>query len=270
MPLPLPVPPTPPTLPKYTAPRPNVVSNFLNSTSWMISDPARFNALMKEAASLVSGGVYLGDNLFTWGRNNSFIDDLEFRRAWESNVVNVADEAIAWRRYLLACMAYHAVQLPGDFVECGVYAGTGVKTVVDYLGGRAFAKTFWAFDTFDYNPVDGHAFEGQQAGFYEKVQARFAGYDQVRLIKGLIPQIFDAHCPSEIAYLHIDLNNAAAEVAVLEKLFERVVPGGVVIFDDYEWAGVYRPQKLAEDAWLDQRQYRVAPLPTGQGFVIKR
>ena len=236
----------------------------------MISDPARFNALMKEAASLVSGGIYLGDNLFTWGRNNSFFDDLEFRRAWELNVVNVADEAIAWRRYLLACMAYHAVQLQGDFVECGVYAGTGVKTVVDYLGGREFAKTFWAFDTFDYNPVEGHAFEGQQAGFYEKVQARFAGYDQVRLIKGLIPEIFDTHCPAEIAYLHIDLNNAAAEIAVLEKLFECVVPGGVVIFDDYEWAGVYRPQKLAEDAWLDQRQYRVAPLPTGQGFVIKR
>ena len=70
----------------------------MNSTSWMISDPVRFHALMKEAASLVSGGVYLGDNLFTWGRNNSFIYDVEFRRAWESNIVNSADEVIAWRR----------------------------------------------------------------------------------------------------------------------------------------------------------------------------
>jgi len=48
------------------------------------------------------------------------------------------------------------------------------------------------------------------------------------------------------------------------------VPGGIIIFDDYEWSGIYRPQKLAEDAWLDARQYRVTPLPTGQGFVIKR
>ena len=167
-------------------------------------------------------------------------------------------------------MAYHSVQLPGDFVECGVNAGTGDKTVADDLGGRSLSKTFWAFDTYDYNPVAGHAFEGQQAGFYEKVQMRFAGYDQVKLIKGLITEIFDTHCPAEIAYLHIDLNNADAEIATLNRLFDRVVPGGVVIFDDYAWAGVYRPQKLAEDRWLDQRGYRVAPFSTGQGFVIKR
>ena len=49
-----------------------------------------------------------------------------------------------------------------------------------------------------------------------------------------------------------------------------MVPGGVLILDDYEWAGVYRPQKLAEDAWFDARHYRVMPLPTGQGLVIKR
>lgn len=257
-------------LPKYIPPKPNVVNNFLSATSWMISDPQRFHELMKEAASLVSGGVHLGDNLFTWSRNNSFLDDVEFRRVWEANIQNDADEAIAWRRYILATMAYHAVQLPGDFVECGVYAGTGVKTVVDYLGGTAFAKPFWAYDTYDYNPVPGHAFEGQQPGFYEQVKSRFAGYDQVRLIKGLIPNVFDEHCPEQIAYLHIDLNNAPAEIATLERLFDRVVTGGVVIFDDYEWAGIYRPQKLAEDAWLDARQYRMTPLPTGQGFVIKR
>lgn len=258
------------TLPKYIAPRANVVSNFLSGTYWGIKDLHRFNALIKEAASLVDGGAYLGDNLFTWGRNNSFIDDAAFRRAWETNIQNDADEAIAWRRYFIATMAYHAVQLPGDFVECGVYLGSGVKTVMDYLGGTEFPKTFWAFDTYDYNPVEGHAFGGQQPGFYEQVQKRFDGYPQVKLVRGLIPDIFTSECPQKIAYLHIDLNNAAGEIAALDWLFDRVVPGGIIIFDDYEWSGIYRPQKLAEDAWLDARQYRVTPLPTGQGFVIKR
>ena len=32
----------------------------------------------------------------------------------------------------------------------------------------------------------------------------------------------------------------------------------------------YRLQKMAEDAWLDQRKFRVFPLPTGQGLVLKR
>ncbi|MBX3673631.1 MAG: class I SAM-dependent methyltransferase [Burkholderiales bacterium] len=258
------------TLPKYVAPKPRALMNFFWPTSWMVSDPERFNALIKEAASLCEGGIHFADNLFTWARNNSLFDDVAFREAWERNVVNDADRAVAWRRYFLATMAYHAVQLPGDFVECGVYAGTGVKTVMDYLGGTAFPKPFWAYDTYDYNPVEGHAFDGQRPGFFEEVTKRFEGYANVRLVKGFIPESFAGACPEAIAYLHIDLNNAQAEIAALDHLFDRVVPGGVVILDDYEWANMYRTQKLAEDPWFDARRYRVTPLPTGQGFVIKR
>lgn len=257
------------TLPKLSPPDPNMVLDFFLPVNWMITDVERFNELMREAMSLVQGGVYFGDNLFTWSRNNSLLDDAAFREAWQSNCVNSSDQGIAWRRYILATLAHHAVQLPGDFVECGVMNGTGVKTVMDYLGGKSFPKTFWAYDTFDYNPVPGHAAAVQVGGFYETVCARFAGYDQVRLIKGLIPGVFARQAPERIAYLHIDLNEAAAEIATLDALFERVVPGGVVIFDDYEWS-VYRQQKLAEDRWLDRHHTRVVPLPTGQGFVIKR
>ncbi len=200
------------TLPKYVAPKPRALMNFFWPTSWMVSDPERFNALIKEAASLCEGGIHFADNLFTWARNNSLFDDVAFREAWERNVVNDADRAVAWRRYFLATMAYHAVQLPGDFVECGVYAGTGVKTVMDYLGGTAFPKPFWAYDTYDYNPVEGHAFDGQRPGFFEEVTKRFEGYANVRLVKGFIPESFAGACPEAIAYLHIDLNNAQAEI----------------------------------------------------------
>ena len=258
------------SLPAYVPPRPDVVINFLTPMSWMISDVPRFMSLIQEASKLVEGGVYFGDNMFTWGRNNSLFDDPPFRKAWEDNIKNDADRAIAWRRYVLATLAYHAVNLPGDFVECGVYNGTGVKTVIDYLGGSEFPKTFWGFDTFDSNPVEGHAFEGQAPGFFQQVLARFADYPQVKLIQGLIPEVFDTHSPSQICYLHIDLNSATAEVATLDRLFDRVVPGGVIIFDDYEWSGVYRAQKLALDPWLDARAYKLTPMPTGQAFLIKR
>jgi len=258
------------TLPSRAAPDLHKLANFQMPTSWGITDPKRFFELMKEAATLVAPGVYFGDNLFTWCRNNSLFDDAVFRSAWESNIKNDADRAIAWRRYVLACAAYHCVQLPGDFVECGVYSGSGVKTVVDYLGAKAFPKPFWCYDTYDYHPVEGHAFAGQKPGFFEEVQRRFDGYDQVKLIKGLIPGVFDSQSPEAIAYLHIDLNNAEAEIATLDHLFDRIVPGGIIILDDYEWAGPYRPQKIAEDAWLEERQYRVMPLPTGQGLLIKR
>ena len=86
----------------------------------------------------------------------------------------------------------------------------------------------------------------------------------------MLPESFNGNCPEKIAYLHIDLNSAKYEVEVLKVLFDKIVPGGILILDDYEWAGIYRTQKIAEDTWFDERQYRVMPLPTGQGLLIKR
>jgi len=259
-----------PILPKLPPLSLTQVPCFTSNVSWGISDPERFARLMEEARSLVVPGFYLGDNFFTWGRNNSLFSDEAFVKAYQSNITNPADQTIAWRRYVLACAAFHCVQLSGDFVECGVYIGTGIKTVMDYLGGPAFPRCFWGYDTYDYNPVEGHAFEGQQEGMYLRIQERFRGYEQVRFIKGLIPDSFTQGTPDKIAYLHIDMNNAEGELAALEHLFDRMVPGGILILDDYEWAGIYRPQKAAEDPWFESRGYRIMPLPTGQGLVFKR
>jgi hypothetical protein len=250
-------------LPKNVPPELNTVFNFNHKTSWGIENMPRFLELMEEITTLVSPGFYFSDNLFTWGRNNSLNDDKAFQEAWLNNIKNDSDITIAWRRYILATTAYHCVQLEGDFVECGVYWGTGIKTVVDYLGGKVFPKFFWGYDTYDYHPEEGHAaFSDQKEGFYNQVVERFAGYNQVKLIKGLLPDSFIGQCPDKIAYLHIDLNSAKYEVEVLDVLFDRVVSGGMIILDDYEWAGIYRTQKIAEDSWFDERQYRVIPIPT--------
>jgi O-methyltransferase len=233
-------------------------------------DPEAVARHVKAAAELVTPGVHFADNLFAWGRNLSFLDDPAFVRAMDQNAESDADRAIIWRRYVLACAGYHCLQLPGDFVECGVYTGVGVKTVVDYLGGTAFAKTFWAYDLFVHDPgMAHHAMPEHGAALEERVRAKFAAYPQVRVVKGMIPEVFAGQSPKAIAYLHIDLNEAPAEVAALDALFDRIVPGGLVVLDDYEWSG-YRKQKLAEDPWFEARHYRVFPLPTGQGIVIKR
>ena len=248
---------------------PDKFPNFSVPVFWDTSDPERVNQLIAELLPLLGAGYYFGDNLLTWSRNISLTGDPGFRSAYEGNIQNPADAAIAWRRYILACAGYHCVQLAGDFVECGVYGGTGIKTLVDYLGGKSFPKHFYGYDTYDYNPVPGHRFDGQEAGFFESVRQRFDGYPQVHLIRGLIPDSFADACPDRISYLHIDLNNAESEIATLEALFDRVVPGGIIILDDYEWTG-YRPQKIAEDSWLERRKHHVFPLPTGQGLVLKR
>ena len=258
------------SLPTLGSPPEDRVNNFMLPVFWGADDEEAVAERLKEVCKHVSSGVHLGDNLLTWARNNSMLDDATFVAAWDSNAENSSDRAIVWRRYVLACAGYHCLHLDGDFVECGAYTGVGVKTVVDYLGGTGFPRTFWAYDLFSHDAsMVHHEMPEHGPELFERVKRKFEAYPQVKVIRGEIPGVFAGQSPAAIAYLHIDLNQAPAEVAALDALFDRVVPGGVIVLDDYEWS-FYRKQKLAEDAWFEERQYRVIPLPTGQGIVLKR
>jgi hypothetical protein len=248
----------------------SLLKSFFMPVFWL-ADAERVERHARRLADAVQPGLHFADNLLTWGRNNSMLEDDAFVRAWSDNAESDADKAIVWRRYVLACAAYHCAHLDGDFVECGAYTGVGVKTVVDYLGGVEFPKTFWLYDLFEHDPSMRHPrMPAHGPDLHARIVAKFRSYPQVKVCKGRIPDVFAGATPERIAYLHIDLNEAPAELAALDHLFERVVPGGFVILDDYEWAGAYRAQKLAEDPWFASRRYRVMPLPTGQGLVIKR
>jgi hypothetical protein len=257
-------------LPRLGQPALDRVNDFYTPVFWSTTDAAQVVHHVQGALEHVYPGTHFADNFFSFGRNNSMLDDEVFVAAWRANAESPADNASIWRRYILACAAYHCVQLEGDFVECGAYTGVAVKTVVDYLGGSAFPKTFWMYDLFEHDEsMAHHAMPDHGAELYDRVCRKFETYPQVRVCKGRIPEVFASGSPERIAYLHVDMNEAPAEIAALDALFDRVVPGGIVILDDYEWSG-YRSQKLAEDPWFEARRYRVMPLPTGQGLVIKR
>jgi len=258
-------------LPKLSKPNPGVLQSYFYPIIWGTQDHRFVTESIRAVSAKVQPGYHFADNFFTWGRNNSMFEDTAFVAAWKANAESESDQAIVWRRYILACAGYHCVQLDGDFVECGAYTGVGIKTVVDYLGGKRFPKTYWGYDLFEHDPsMAHHAMPDHGPGLYERVIKKFASYDNVKIVKGAIPAVFAGNAPEKIAFLHIDLNQAPAELAALNALFDRVVPAGMIILDDYEWAMAYRGQKLAEDPWFDVRGYRVMPLPTGQGIVIKR
>lgn len=257
-------------LPKLDELPMNSLLNFQSEWLWGVTDRNKFDELISELKKILVPGYYIGDHFISWINNNSLLEDKTFFSALNQNIYSKSDEGIAWRRYILACSAYHCINLPGDFAEFGTWSGTGIKTVMDYLGGVDFPKTFWGYDTFDYNPVEGHHFKGQENGFFDVVKKRFENYPQVKLVKGLLPESLRNESPNKLAYMHIDLNNAKSEIAILNIMFDRLVPGGILILDDYETSGVYREQKKEEDKWFDQRNFRVIPLPTGQGLVIKR
>ena len=94
-------------LPALTTPAADEVFSFFSPTFWSTSDPAKVTASARDIVGVAAAGHHFADNLLTWGRNMSMLDDVPFVKAWKSNIESASDEAIVWRRYVLACAAYH-------------------------------------------------------------------------------------------------------------------------------------------------------------------
>jgi Methyltransferase domain len=89
----------------------------------------------------------------------------------------------------------------------------------------------------------------------------------VNIIEGSVPTTLPLVQTDEIAYLHLDMNSSAPELAALNSFWERLVPGAVVLPDDYGYRG-YEAQKRALDALARRLDVSIASLPTGQSLLI--
>lgn len=219
-------------------------------------------------------GVYAGDNVILFDRSLGFLEDQRFMQAFNSNVQSDQEQSLILRLHTLTWAADQVLPINGDFVECGVYRGFSSAVIADYLDFGKLDKSFYLYDTFEgipenYNSEKLVAPEYAEPGIHEGVVQRFSKYENVRIVKGIVPDTFADVAPEKVALLHLDLNSSRAETAALEVLFDRVCPGGVIVFDDYGWAA-YREQRIAADAFVSGRGYRILEIPTGQGLLIKR
>lgn len=64
------------------------------------------------------------------------------------------------------------------------------------------------------------------------------------------------------------MNNVIPEIAAISHFWDRLVPGAVVLLDDY---GVRRfeMQKRGMDEFATRRGVEILSLPTGQGLILK-
>jgi O-methyltransferase len=176
-------------LPILTPPDPAKVPNFYFPIFWGSTDPDQVTSLAKAIIERVEPGYHFADNFLSWSRNNSMLEDGPFIAAWQGSMESEADIGIIWRRYVLACAAYHAVHLDGDFVECGCYRGVAIKTVVDYLGGPALPRTFWGYDLFEHTAGMEHlAMADHGPGLAEEVRKKFAAYPRANIVQGGDPR----------------------------------------------------------------------------------
>ncbi|WP_051498102.1 class I SAM-dependent methyltransferase, partial [Candidatus Contendibacter odensensis] len=233
------------------------MKNWLESSVFTdVNNPKEFCKGIQHVVNQINGaGVFLGDNLFTYGKNLSFLDDEKFMEAFTRHAKTNIEQSIIWRFSILTWAALRAMQLEGDFIECACYKGTSARIVCDYVDFMNCDKKYYLYDSFEHNDsMIHHGMPELGTGLYETVCHRFSDVSNVVVTQGLVPQILHEVSPEKIAFMHIDLNNAPAEVGALELLFDRMTSGAVLVLDDYGWLS-YRAQKIAEDEFFGRRGY---------------
>lgn len=144
--------------------------------------------------------------------------------------------------------------LEGDIVECGVSIGHGALLFLlmsEYLGVE---RTYYGFDSFEgfpapatqdgVTPIKGQSFWANPSETVLRVledgripQAKIQS--SVRLVKGLFHDTLPQY-QGRIALLHLDCDLYESYKVALAALYDKVVPGGVVMFDEYadpRWTG---------------------------------
>ena len=214
-------------------------------------------------------GTFASDNLIAFGRNLGFLRDKPFIDAWTRHAKLPYERGILWRTAVLTWAARNALRLEGDFVECGCYKGVSARIVADALNFKDTGRSYWLYDVFEHDEtMPHHSMPEHGPDLFDQAKARFADLPTAHVIKGFLPQSLEQGAPEKIAFMHIDLNNADAEIATLEALWDRMVPGAALVLDDFG-AQPYRRTHDMETAWFAKRGYFVLELPTSQGLVIR-
>ncbi|CCG07798.1 methyltransferase [Pararhodospirillum photometricum] len=233
------------------------MDRYITSSFFGIKDPQNFVNGLQQLVFSLNGkkSIYAGDNLIALHRNMGFLEDQALRNAHATHFPGAQAAGLLWRLHVLTWAVGQARRVPGDLVECSAHEGRLVRVVCDVLG-EAPDRRF-------------HLFEHTNASRPSPaLRDRLAGLQTVVLHEGHMTDLLAAPLPEAIAFLHLALTDGEAAMVALTSLFERLVPGGLLVLDTYGWQG-YTEQQIREELWLGERGCYVLELPTGQGIVIR-
>lgn len=135
-----------------------------------------------------------------------------------------------------------AAPRPGAFAEVGVYKGGSAQHLYDIA--RVDDRKLWLFDTFRGIPNQIEGVDKHAVGDFGDVSKD----DVARMVKrmpfdttivgGIFPgsaERVPAICEERFAFVHADADQFASTTAICAFFGPRMVPGGLILFDDYPW-----------------------------------
>ncbi len=146
--------------------------------------------------------------------------------------------------------------IPGDFVECGIWRGGATILMRAILHAYADTeRTVWGADSFEGLPKPtSDADAGDQHHTYEplkvsleQVTANFQDYGfgwngdkKIKFLKGWFAETLPNAPIEKISVLRADGDMYGSTMDILNNLYHKVSPGGFVIIDDFNLKGCHQ------------------------------
>jgi hypothetical protein len=168
--------------------------------------------------------------------------------------------------------------LPGAIVECGVFKGTSLTRFATFrdLTGSPFGRKVIGFDMFGPFPettyaddialrqhfVDVAGPEGIDVDQLREVLAHKGVGRNVELVPGditvTLPAYMKQHPELKISLLNLDTDIYEPAKVILDELWPCIVPGGILIVDDY---AVFPGETRAVDEFFAGQDVEIRKLP---------
>lgn len=162
-------------------------------------------------------------------------------------------------------------EVPGAFVECGVWrGGSSMAMAMTLLELGVRDRDLVLYDTFTHMPFPGDEdvdlYGIPAAEIYDEASAAEAfrylpfedvrgaltstGYDESKLhfVQGMVEDTLPSRAPEAIALCRLDTDWYSSTAHEMEHLWPRISPGGVLLIDDY---GHFMGAKKAVDEYVD-------------------
>jgi hypothetical protein len=191
-------------------------------------------------------------------------------------------ENLRWRHYILQSFCTYSFSSRMNqsqqfcFAECGVCDGLSTRFIIEILSEKGMCNwRGFLYDAWDsMRAEDLVGLERRNIGSYDYLDVEVArknlsvSASSLVFNVGYVPEVFvSANNPSELHFLHIDLNSSRATLAAIEFFSSRLVSGSVVLFDDYGWKDHVETRRVVDD-FARLRGAACLQLPTGQGVVL--
>lgn len=192
-------------------------------------------------------------------------------------------DVLSWRHYLCYWTAKYSARSTRcsrvNLIEAGVCDGLTINFAISAVESELGEDS--NFEVFLYDSWG--AMKDEYLTSKEKFAVGDYGYLSIEqtkknlekfekrcsFIKGYIPEIFkESPGPNEISWIHIDLNSSMPTSKTLEQFLPRLLPGGVVLFDDYGWHKNEETKEVA-DKICSKFEGLLMPYPTGQAIFFK-